>query len=44
VLLSFLFAVEACGAQPLLRDLSEVTGELIFFDDEKAISVGLDQP
>jgi hypothetical protein len=32
------------GAQPLLGDLSEVTGEVVFFDDEKAISVGLNQP
>ena len=27
-----------------LGDLSEVIGEFVFFDDEKAISVGLDQP
>jgi hypothetical protein len=27
-----------------LGDLSEVIGEVVFFDDEKAISVGLNQP
>ena len=27
-----------------LGNLSEVIGELVFFDDEKAISVGLNQP
>jgi hypothetical protein len=28
----------------LLGDLSEVFGEFLFLDDEKAISVGLNQP
>jgi hypothetical protein len=27
-----------------LGNLSEVIGELVFFDDEKALSVGLNQP
>jgi len=27
-----------------INDLSEIVGEFLFFDDEKAISISLDQP
>jgi hypothetical protein len=34
--------LEACSATP--GDLSEIIGELLFFDDKKAISIRLNQP
>ena len=32
------------GCAAALGDLGEVSGELVFFDDEKAISIRLNQP